>query len=51
MSGMKDKPRVHRNFKLPQKLDAAIRKHANKTSLTQTRIVEMALTQFFAVKR
>jgi hypothetical protein len=48
---MKDNTKVHRNFKIFRKLDTAIRRHSRKTSIKQMRIVEMALTQFFAVKR
>lgn len=49
---MKKAPqKIHRNFKIPAVLDGKLRKESEKSKLTQTAIVELALTQWFAVKR
>lgn len=42
---------MHRNFKLCDRLDGLLKKEAAKTKRTQTAIVEIALAEYFAVKR
>lgn len=43
---MKTPRRIQKNFKLPGHLVAALRNHSERTNITQTRIVELALTEF-----
>jgi hypothetical protein len=43
--------RVHRNFKLPPDLNAKLVKEAAKTHRTQTAILELALAEWFRIKR
>ena len=38
-------------YRFTPKLLSLIRRESKKTSINQTRIVEIALTQYFAVKR
>jgi len=48
---MKREFKIPRNLRLPAKLDRLLRRESKKTSINQTRIVEIALSQYFAVKR
>jgi Ribbon-helix-helix domain len=48
---MKRSNKVHRNFKICPKLDKTLRQLSLKTNINQTRIVELALANYFAVKR
>ena len=48
---MKLRNKVHRNFKFSEQLDRKLRVFSKKSNITQTRLVELALQQFFAVKR
>jgi Ribbon-helix-helix domain len=47
---IKRKLKIPRYFKLNHNLDVLLRRHSKKTSINQTRIVEIALEKFFAVK-
>lgn len=43
--------KVHRNFKLPPDLNQKLVKEAAKTRRTQTAIIELALGEWFRIKR
>jgi predicted transcriptional regulator len=43
--------KVHRNFKLTPELNAKLVKEAGKTKRTQTAILELALAEWFRIKR
>jgi predicted transcriptional regulator len=43
--------KVHRNFKIEQSINNKLVKEAAKTKRTQTAIVELALAEWFKVKR
>lgn len=43
--------KAHRNFKLNPQLNARLVKEASQTRRTQTAIVEMALEEWFKLKR
>lgn len=45
------KLKVHRNFKLEPALNDKLKREAAKTSRTETAIVELALQEWFSVKR
>lgn len=45
------KLKVHRNFKLEPSLNEKLKRESTKTARTETRIVELALAEYFAVKR
>jgi predicted DNA-binding protein len=44
------KNRILTAFRLPPKTLELLRRHSKKTSINQTRIVEMALEKFFLLK-
>ena len=48
---MKRANKIPRLFKLTSAMDLAIRKESKKTHRTQTAIVEMALMEWFKLKR
>lgn len=45
------KLKVHRNFKLEQELNEKLKRESVKTARTETAIVELALKNWFSVKR
>jgi len=47
---MKREYKIPRSLRLPAKLDWILRRESEKTNINQTRIVEIALSQYFAVK-
>lgn len=51
MKRAKSTNKVPRLFKLPPKLDVALRRESKRTNINQTRIVEMALENLFKLKR
>lgn len=47
----KAKVKVPRLFRLRPDLDKTLRVHSGRTGINQTRLVEMALGEYFAVKK
>ena len=43
--------KVHRNFKLLPKINLGLKRESKRTGLTETKIVEVALAGYLAVKR
>lgn len=48
---MKQASKVHRNFKMKADIEKKLRKESKKTGASQTWILELALAEYFAVKR
>lgn len=48
---MKSDNKIPVNFRFPKRILNLLRRESKKTSINQTRIVELALSQYFAVKR
>ena len=47
----KRKKKVPRLFKLRYDLDCMLRRYSKRSNLNQTKIIELSLDSFFAVKR